>query len=116
MKVAEYHRQGLHWRVDTAPKDYQLLGEARKDGHSVAFWAKVEDGRLADVRYTSSRRCRKLMALADVAAERLRGQLYPGFRLTEADLLTLFGEERDKAKMSARAQLILKALGLAEHT
>ncbi len=112
MKVADYHRQGLRWRVDAPPEGYRLLGEAQEGGHKVAFFGQVEDGRLREVRYTSSRRCRKLMALADVAAARLQGQPYPGFRLALEDLLAVFAEERERGKMEARAKLILRALGL----
>ncbi len=116
MKVAEYHRMGLKHRVDAPPEGYQPLGtEAREGGHRVAFFARVEAGRLADVRFTASRRCRKLLALADVAAERLRGQPATGFSLRAEDLLALFAEEKDRAKMEARARLILRALqGQAE--
>ena len=111
MKVAEYHRQGLrHW-VDAAPEGFIPLGhEAREGGHRVAFFARVEDGRLADVVFHASRRCRKLLALADVAAEALQGQPLEGYTLDVDTLLTHFAEERDRAKMQARAALVLKAL------
>ncbi len=111
MKVADYHRQGLkHW-VDAPPEGYQPLGtEAQAGGHRVAFFARVEEGRLADVVFTASRRCRKLLALADVAAKRLQGQSATGFSLRAEDLLSFFAEEKDRAKMEARVQLILQAL------
>ena len=111
VKVAEYHRQGLKHRVETPPDGYMLLGrEVREGGHRVAFFARVEDDHLADVVYTSSKRCRKLMALADLAAEYLIGQPYPGYRLDPDALLAFFGEERDRAKMQDRVRLILDAL------
>lgn len=111
MKVAEYHKQGLQHRVEEAPEGYQPLGEeAREGGHRVAFFARVVDGRLADVVHTGSRRCRKLLALADLAAERLRGQPADDYALDGGDLLAFFGEERDRAKMEARVALILRAL------
>jgi len=114
MKVAEYHRQGLrHW-VDAPPEGFVPLGrEVREGGHRVAFFARVEDGRLADVVFNASRRCRKLLALADVAAERLHGQPMEGYTLDADALLAHFAEERDREKMRARAQLIFEALGLA---
>ncbi len=113
MKVAEYHRQGLkHW-VDNPPPEYIRLGEeVREGGHRVAFFARVEEGRLADVVYTSSKRCRKLMALADVAADRLVGQSHSGYHLDPDELLAFFKEERDRAKMRDRVRLIFSALGL----
>jgi hypothetical protein len=114
MKVAAYHQQGLrHW-VETPPEGWVPLGrEAREGGHRVAFFARVADGRLAEVAFHSSRRCRKLLALADVAAERLRGQPAQGYTLDPEALLTFFAEERDRAKMQARVDLLLRALGLA---
>ncbi len=113
MKVADYHRQGLRRYVDAPPEGYQPLGEeARRGVHRVAFFAQVADGQLADVRFTSSKRCRKLLALADVAAERLQGQPAQGFHLEADDLLAFFAEERDKAKMAERLSLIFEALHL----
>ncbi len=113
MKVAEYHRQGLRHRVDAVPEGFVPLGaEAREGAHRVAFYAQVADGRLARVVHTGSKRCRKLLALADVAAERLEGQPAQGYRLTADELLAAFAEERDRAKMRARAALVLRALGL----
>jgi len=115
VKVAEYHRQGLHHRVESPPPDYTPLGqEVRESGHRVAFFARVENEHLADVVYTSSKRCRKLMALADVAAERLKGQPASGYHLDPDALVDFFREERDRAKMHARVQLIMNALGLSK--
>ncbi len=111
MKVAEYHREGLkHW-VEAPPAGYQPLGtEIREGGHRVAFFARIENDRLADVKFTASRRCRKLLALADVAAEWLRDQPPTGFTLQAEDLLAFFAEEKDRDKMEARVRLILQAL------
>ncbi len=114
MKVADYHRQGLRRYVGAPPEGYRPLGtEARRGAHRVAFFGRVADGRLEDVRFTSSRRCRKLLALADLAAERLQGQPFPDFRLDPAELQAFFAEERDQAKMADRADLIAEALGLS---
>ena len=113
MKVAEYHRQGLRRYADAPPQGYHPLGtEARRGVHRVAFFAQIANGQLADVRFTSSKRCRKLLALADLAAERLQGQPAQGFHLAADDLLAFFAEERDKAKMAERLSLVFEALGL----
>ncbi len=113
MRVAEYHRRGLQRRVEAAPEGFVPLGAEARDGvHRVAFYAQVADGRLARVVHTGSKRCRKLLALADWAAQRLEGQPYPGYRLSAEDLLRAFAEEKDWAKMQARAALVLRALGL----
>ena len=112
MKVADYHRQGLrHW-ANEVPAGFVPLGqEAREGSHRVAFFARVEEGRLAEVVATGSRRCRKLMALADLAAGRLQGQPAQGYALDADALLTFFAEERDREKMHARVRLIQHALG-----
>ncbi len=90
MKVAEYHREGLRYWVDAVPEGFEPLGqEAREQAHWVAFFAKVKGGQLADVVFLSSRRCRKLLALADVAATRLQGQPREGYAL-DADALLAF--------------------------
>ncbi len=114
MKVADYHRRGLRHRVEARPDGFVLLGqEVREGGYRVAFYAQVADGRLQRVVHTGSKRCRKLLALADVAAARLEGQPIPGYHLRAEDLLGVFAEERDQAKMRARAALVLRALALA---
>ena len=111
MKVAEYHRQGVrHWVAEPPPGYVPLGAEARNKNHRVAFWGQVEAGHLRAVRFTSSRRCRKLLALADVAAERLRGQPYPGYTLDAEAVLAFFAEERDQQKMADRMALIMQAL------
>ena len=113
MKVAAYHRQVLRHRVEAPPDGFVPLGQmAHEGGHRVAFFARIEDGRLAEVVHTGSKRCRKLLALADLAAERLQGQPASGYTLDANALLAFFAEERDRAKMQARLALVLRALGL----
>lgn len=111
MKVSEYHKQGLkHW-TDEKPEGYERLGrEARSGIHRVGFFARIADGKLADVRFNSSRRCRKLLALADLAAEKLRGQPADSYSLDRDELLGFFAEERNKDTMNDRVDLILQAL------
>ncbi|NPA26797.1 MAG: hypothetical protein GXO36_04285 [Chloroflexi bacterium] len=112
MRVRDYHANpGIRYWVPEPPAGYQPLGtEARQGGHRVAFWAKVEDHTLQDVRFTASRRCRKLLALADVVADRLRGQPYPDCRWDPEAVLATFAEERDQAKLRDRLALIQQAL------
>ncbi len=113
MRVKSYHEQGLKHRVEQPPEGYEPLGSAEEKGHRVAFYGRVHGGRLEDVVYTSSKRCKKLMALADVVADRLTGQPREGYRLDAADVLGMFREERDQDKMRARMALILRALELS---
>jgi hypothetical protein len=113
MRVKTYHEQGLKHRVEMPPEGYESLGAAEEKGHRVAFFGRVEEGHLKDVVYTSSKRCKKLMALADVVADRLKGQPRQGFRVDPEEVLGVFQEERDREKMGARMALILRALELS---
>ena len=116
MKVAEYHRRGLQHFTPTPPTHAVPLGTEARDGvHRVAFFGQISpDGRLTSVFYTASKRCRKLLALADVAATRLEGQPAEAYTLHPQELLDAFAEERDQQKMQARIALILQALNLSE--
>ncbi|NPA06377.1 MAG: hypothetical protein GXO54_03130 [Chloroflexi bacterium] len=112
MRVRDYHNDpGIRFWVPEPPQGYQPLGpEVREGGHRIAFWARVVDGHLEDVRFTASRRCRKLLALADVVAERLRGQPYRACSWDPAAVLATFADERDQGKLRARLDLIRRAL------
>ena len=109
MDVKTYVARGLAHRVETPPEGYVTLGEAHEGGHRVAFYARVENGVLAHVVFTSTKRCKKLMALADRMCEVLEGQgENPTFQ-PEA-VLAFFADERDQEKLRKRMDLILRAL------
>ncbi len=111
MTVREYlNTHGTPHRVETPPEGAWLLGEAREGGHRVAFWAKEENGTLTQVVFSSSKRCKKLLALADRVCTLLAGQPASGFRLDPEDVLAFFQEERDREKLRMRLDLILRAL------
>ncbi len=110
MDVKTYVSRGLPHRVETPPEGYVLLGEARDRGHRVAFHARVENGVLAHVVFTSTKRCKKLMALADRVCTLLEGQPAGDFTINPDAVLDFFQDERDQEKLRKRMDLILRAL------
>ena len=110
MDVKTYVAGGLAHRVETPPEGYVALGEAREGGHRVAFYARVENGALAHVVFTSTKRCKKLMALADRVCTLLEGQTAGEFTIDPDAVLGFFQDERDQEKLRKRMDLILRAL------
>jgi len=110
MKVAEYLKEGLKNFSEEAPQDYQLLGKAKEGCHRVEFFAKVKDGIVKEAVFNSSKRCKKLLALADVVAEMLKGQKVKNLKINEEKLLETFKDEKDKKKIKERIELIKTAL------
>ncbi|WP_457626529.1 nicotinate phosphoribosyltransferase [Persephonella sp.] len=112
MKVSEYHKQGLKNFVEKKPEGYEVLGSAKEGVHRVEFFIKTEDGVITDVKFSSSKRCKKLTALADVVAEKLRGQKTGSLHINPEEVLQFFGEEKEKDKMKNRLSIVLRALDL----
>ncbi len=112
MKVSEYIKQGLKNRVEEIPEGFELLGSNKEGVHSVECYAKIKNGKIQDAKYTSSKRCKKLMAVADLICEKLKGQPVDSIRIDKDDILEFFKEEKEKDKMENRINIVLKALGL----
>ncbi len=110
MKVSDYVKEGLKNRVEQKPEGYELLGAYKEGVHSVECYAKLEDGKIVDAKYVSSKRCKKLMAVADLICERLKGQKIDNIKIDKDDILTFFREEKEKDKMENRVSIVLKAL------
>lgn len=110
MDVKTYVARGLPHRVEAPPEGYVTLGEAHEGGHRVAFYARVENGMLAHVVFTSTKRCKKLMALANRMCELLEGQPSENPAIKPEEVLAFFEEEREKEKLQRRMDLILRAL------
>ncbi len=109
MKVSEYHKQGLKNFVEEEPQGYVKLGEAKEGVHRVACYVKYEDDKIVDAKFTASKRCKKLLAIADYVCE----QLKEGRKdITKEEILQFFKEEKDKEKLKARFNLVKKAAGL----
>ncbi len=112
MKVSEYHKQGLKNRVEEQPEGYQILGSHKEGVHQVTCFVKVEDDKIIDAKYTSSKRCKKLMAVADVICEKLKSQNIDNISIDKNEILEFFKEEKEKDKMENRIDIVLKALNL----
>ncbi|WP_457641939.1 iron-sulfur cluster assembly scaffold protein [Persephonella sp.] len=111
MKVSEYHKKGLKNYVEEKPEGYKVLGSAKEGTHRIEIYIKEENGKIKDAKFSSSKRCKKLMALADVVTEKLKGQSVNSLEIDDRDLLEYFREEKEKDKMENRLNIIKKALG-----
>ncbi len=112
MKVSEYIKQGLKNRVEEKPEGYEVIGKNKEGVHSVECYAKIEDGKIVDAKYTSSKRCKKLMAVADLICEKIKGQKKDSIKIDKNEILGFFKEEKEKDKMENRISIVLKALGI----
>ncbi len=102
MKVSEYHKQGLKWWTDALPAEVVRQAQVQEGPHRLQVFL-LPDG---TCRWQATRRCRKLMAIADWVCD-----YYNQHRQVPSieAILEFFSEERDKTKMTQRAQLVLKA-------
>ncbi len=110
MKVSEYHKKGLKNFVEKEPEGYEMFGSAKEGAHRVEFYVKKSNGKISDAKFLSSKRCKKLMALADLVAEKIKGQSINSIKIDPQDILDFFKEEKEQDKMKNRLGIILKAL------
>ncbi|MFN3814368.1 MAG: nicotinate phosphoribosyltransferase [Aquificaceae bacterium] len=108
MKVFEYIQQtGLKNLVDQAPEGYEELGRCQNGCHFVAFYVKMDGDKVSDIKAKVSKRCKKLMALADYMAGLMKER---GLRIDEEEVINLFKEEREIDKIRERLNMIKEAL------
>ncbi|NPA51270.1 MAG: nicotinate phosphoribosyltransferase [Aquificae bacterium] len=110
MKVSDYIKQGLKNKVEEPPPNYQTLGKNKEGVHSIECYAKIENGKIIDAKYKSSNRCKKLIALADLICENLKGQSIENINIDKQKIKDFFKEEKEKNKIENRINIILKAL------
>ena len=110
MKVAQYIEGGLKNLVDKKPEGYTELGKCTSGCHSVSFFIRGTPERVEDVKFTASKRCKKLLAVADLVAEKIRerGKVY----LEEEEILKYFSEEKEQDKLKERLSIVRTALNL----
>ncbi len=102
MKVSEYHKQGLKRFVDSEPQ-FVKKGEAKEGVHRISLYI-LPDGKCV---FNASRRCKKLLAITDFACDYYsQSGRFP----SEDEILKFFGEEKDRAKMKARIEILRKAI------
>ncbi len=110
MKVSQYIKEGLKNKVEEKPEGYTLLGKNKEGVHFVECYIKEEDGKITDAKYKSSKRCKKLMAVADIICEKLKGQNVNNISINKQEILEFFKEEKEKDKMENRVDIVLKAI------
>ena len=110
MKVSDYHKKGLKNFVEQKPESYEILGSAKEGGHRVEFYVKEKNGKILDARFSSSKRCKKLMAIADLITEKIKGQSISSIKIDPQEILDFFKEEKEQDKMKKRLEIVLKAL------
>ncbi len=112
MKVSEYIKKDLKNRVESVPEGYELLGSAKEGVHKVECYIKKEGNKIIDAKYTSSKRCKKLMAIADLVCEKIKGQEVGKININDEEIINFFSEEKEKDKLQNRLNIVKKALGI----
>jgi len=112
MKVSEYHKKGLRNFVENVPSEYELLGESQEGAHKIKCFVKIENDKITDAKFNSSKRCKKLMAIADFICEKIKGQNINSIKINDKEVLEFFKEEKEKDKMGNRLNIVKKALGV----
>ena len=110
MKVSEYHKKGLKNFVDQKPEGYEILGSAKEGIHRVEFYIRKNNGKISDAKFSSSKRCKKLMAVADHVAEKLKNQNVSSIKIDPQEILDFFKEEKEQDKMRNRLEIVLQAV------
>jgi hypothetical protein len=107
VKVSQFLKEeGLkHFTPLEKPEGFKELPLVKEGVHRVQFFLK-EEGERKRCLFNSSKRCKKLLALAELACREIEEGGVP----TEEKLVGFFTEEKDKGKLKERAKLILRAL------
>lgn len=104
MKVGEYVKKGLKNFVEEAEGKQ---GSHSEGCHRVTVFVKLENGRIVDCKFNSTKRCKKLLAVTDYMCELAKEN---GEIPSKEEILSNFQEEKEKDKMENRVGIALKAL------
>jgi len=99
--------------VEEAVDGYNKTGEFKSGCHRVNLMLKVERGKVKDCKFIATKRCKKLLAVADYVCESVKGKSVKSLTLTEEDIVNFFGDEKEKDKIRNRAEIVLNALNNA---
>ena len=99
MKVKDYIESGLKNFVEVAPSDYKEIGKFKSGSHVVSFYIKEENDKITDVKFNSSKRCKKLLAVADYVAEIIKQKGKVEFK-----------DEKEIEKVKDRLEIVKKVL------
>jgi len=102
MLVKDY--KNYKWRDEK--EEGNLVGEAKKGVHWIKVY--VKDNKFY---YNSSKRCKKLLAIADYVMDLLNKNIKDKEEIKNK-VLDFFKEEKEKDKIKDRLNLVLKALNL----
>ncbi len=105
MKVSEYVKQGLKNFVEAEVEGES--GSCTQGCHRVTVFLKKENGKIVDCKFNATKRCKKLLAIADYMCELVKEK---GTAPTKEELLAMFPEEKEKDKMENRVEIALSAL------
>lgn len=109
MRVSEYLEKGLKNLVDEKPSGYEEIGKSKSGCHAVNVYIKRKDGKIEDVKIKATKRCKKLLAIADYVAEDIRQK--GRIEIDNQQILNFFKEEKETEKMIDRINLLKLALG-----
>ncbi|MEZ0323750.1 MAG: nicotinate phosphoribosyltransferase [Hydrogenothermaceae bacterium] len=109
MKLGEYIEKGSKNIVEEKPENYRELGKAKSGCHLVTVYIKESGDKLEDVKIKATKRCKKLLAIADFIAKtsKNKGKL----EINEEEILNFFKEEKEIDKIKDRINLIKSAIG-----
>ncbi len=110
MRVADYIKEGLKNMVEELPEGYQEIGKCTSGCHSVRFFMKGLPKRVEDVKFKATNRCKKLLAVADFVAERVKEK--GKVEVSEEEVLSYFSDEKEQDKLKDRLRMVKTALGL----
>lgn len=109
MKVGEYVEKGLKNLVDNPPEGYQELSKVKSGCHIIQAYVKKDGDRVEDIKFKVTKRCKKLLAVADYAAEKIKEKRT--LNLDQQEILEFFKEEKDVDKIIDRINLVKSAIG-----
>ena len=110
MKVKDYVENGLKHFLEDVPADYKEVGKCKSGCQSVGFYIKEEDKKITDVKFSSSKRCKKLLAVADYVAEIVKSKGKIEFE--DEEILKFFKDEKEIDKVRDRLEIVKKALNV----
>ncbi|WPM31791.1 nicotinate phosphoribosyltransferase [Hydrogenobacter sp. T-2] len=110
MRVVDYIKEGLKNFVEEVPEGYREIGKCSLGCHSVRFFIKGSPERVEDIKFKATNRCKKLLAVADFVAQRIREK--GKVDVDDYEVLSYFSEEKEKDKLKDRLNMVKTALGL----
>ncbi|RMH05747.1 MAG: nicotinate phosphoribosyltransferase [Aquificota bacterium] len=111
MKAGDYVKKGLENMVEEKPEGYTELGKHTSGCHSVSFFIKGSAEGIEDIKFKATKRCKKLLAVADLVAKKIKEKGKVEF--DEEEILSFFKEEKEQDKLKDRLEMVKKALNIA---